>query len=106
MKKASCYQILEQELQQRILILDGGMGTMIQRQGLTEADFRGTLLKDSTFDLKGCNDILCLTKPEVVQGVYEAYLEAGADIIETNSFNATKIPLQDYGLSDKAYDIN
>lgn len=106
MIKASCYEVLEHQLKTRILVIDGAMGTMIQREKLSEEDFRGELFRDSLCDLKGCNDVLCLTKPDVVTKVHEAYLEAGADIIETNSFNATAIPLSDYDLSDRVYEIN
>ncbi len=106
MIKANCYEVLNKELQKRILILDGAMGTMIQRNNVSEADFRGERFKNSVKDLKGCNDILCLTKPELIQEIHEKYLEADADIIETNSFNATAIPLADYDLQDLAYEIN
>jgi len=81
----------------RILILDGAMGTMIQTYGLDEADFRGELLADHPVDLKGNNDILSLTRPEVISGIYRGYLEAGADIITTNTFNGTSVAQSDYG---------
>ena len=73
--------LLDELIRERILVLDGAMGTMIQRLGLTENEFRGALFKDHAFDLKGNNDILCLTQPEKVAEIYRAYLEAGADII-------------------------
>ena len=90
----------------RILVLDGAMGTMIQRCHLNEADFRGTLFVDHGFDLKGCNDVLSLTSPHVIRDIHRRYLEAGADLIETNTFNAQRISMQDYGLSDHCRDMN
>jgi 5-methyltetrahydrofolate--homocysteine methyltransferase len=92
-------------LRQRILILDGAMGTMIQQQKLSEADFRGGF-HDHAHDLKGDNDLLVLTRPDVVRDVHNAYLEAGADIIETNTFSATSIAQADYGLEGRVKDIN
>lgn len=94
------------ELNKRILILDGAMGTMIQSYGLTEQDYRGDVFADSECDLKGCNDLLCITRPDVIGAIHQAYLDAGADIIETNSFNATPIPLADYHMSDRTYELN
>ena len=93
-------------LQKRILLLDGAMGTMIQRHKLEEADYRGEQFADWNINLKGMNDLLVLTKPEVIQGIHEQYLEAGADILETNSFNATPSDLARYNLSDYAHEIN
>src|SRR5215467_8993940 len=90
----------------RILVLDGAMGTMIQSYKLGEADFRGTRFADHPRDLKGCNDLLCLTRPEIVQEIHRRYLDAGADIIETNTFNAQAVSLADYGLEPVAYEIN
>jgi methionine synthase I (cobalamin-dependent) len=90
----------------RILVLDGAMGTMIQQSHLNEADFRGTLFVDHGFDLKGCNDVLSLTAPHVIRDIHRRYLEAGADLIETNTFNAQRISMQDYGLSDHCRDMN
>lgn len=97
---------LEQLLQQRILLLDGGMGTMIQRHQLQESDYRGQRFRDFSHDLKGNNDLLCLTQPEIITAIHTAYLDAGADLIETNSFNSTAISLADYGMSDLAYELN
>ncbi len=91
---------------QRILILDGAMGTMIQRHRLTEADYRGTRFKDWPRDLKGNNDLLVLSQPEIVRGIHEAYLEAGADMVETNTFNAQTISMADYGMEALALEIN
>ena len=87
-------------LQQRILILDGAMGTMIQRYKLSEADYRGERFKDWPSDLKGNNDLLVLTKPEVIREIHEQYLAAGADILETNTFNGNRLSQADYGLQD------
>jgi len=93
-------------LAQRILVIDGAMGTMIQRRGLSEADFRGTLFRDWKKDLKGNNDLLSLTQPAVIEAIHTEYLEAGADIIETNTFSSTAIAQADYGLQAHAYDLN
>ena len=99
-------QTLKQLLDQRILILDGAMGTMIQRYGLNEQDFRGSLFPDSAVELKGNNDLLCLTAPHLIDEIHCAYLEAGADIIETNSFNANAISMADYRLESQVKEIN
>ena len=99
-------QTLKQLLNQRILILDGAMGTMIQRYGLNEQDFRGSLFPDSAVELKGNNDLLCLTAPHLIDEIHRAYLEAGADIIETNSFNANAISMADYRLESQVKEIN
>ncbi|RYZ22428.1 MAG: 5-methyltetrahydrofolate--homocysteine methyltransferase [Chitinophagaceae bacterium] len=93
-------------LQERILIIDGAMGTMIQRHGLQEVDYRGARFADWPSDLKGNNDLLCLTQPEIIKGIHRQYLEAGADIIETNTFNAQRISLEDYGMQALAYELN
>ncbi|MFO1218838.1 MAG: homocysteine S-methyltransferase family protein [Burkholderiaceae bacterium] len=93
-------------LQQRIVIIDGAMGTMIQRHALGEAEFRGERFKDHAKDLKGNNDLLSLTRPAVVRAIHDAYLAAGADIIETNTFGATRIAQEDYALADAAREMN
>ncbi len=93
-------------LKERILILDGAMGTMIQRHKLSEKDFRGERFKDHPHDLKGDNDLLCLTQPEIIKNIHRAYLEAGSDIIETNTFNGTSISQADYKLENIIYDLN
>ncbi|MDE2584013.1 MAG: methionine synthase, partial [Betaproteobacteria bacterium] len=93
-------------LKQRLLVLDGAMGTMIQRHGLTEKDYRGERFKDHAHDLKGNNDLLLLTKPEVIRGIHAEYLAAGADILETNTFNATKVSQADYKLEAIVYELN
>ncbi len=93
-------------LAQRIVILDGAMGTMIQRLKLVEADFRGERFKDHAKGLKGNNELLQLTRPELIQRIHEQYLEAGADIIETNTFGATRVAQDDYGLGEYAREMN
>ena len=93
-------------LQQRIAIIDGAMGTMIQRHRLVEADFRGTQFADHDKDLKGNNDLLVLTRPDVIREIHAQYLAAGADIIETNTFGATRIAQEDYGLGHVAREMN
>jgi 5-methyltetrahydrofolate--homocysteine methyltransferase len=93
-------------LSQRIVIIDGAMGTMIQRHHLTEADFRGERFADHGKDLKGNNDLLVLTRPDVIGQIHDAYLAAGADIIETNTFGATSIAQEDYGLGPIAREMN
>ena len=97
---------LRKLLAQRILILDGAMGTMVQQHHLQEADYRGARFADHGSDLKGDNDLLVLTQPELIADIHRAYLEAGADIIETNTFNATRVSQADYALSDIAYELN
>ncbi len=93
-------------LSRRILILDGAMGTMIQRHKLTEEDFRGARFADSAIPLKGNNDLLCLTRPDVIAGIHRAYLEAGADILETCSFNSNAVSQADYNLQHLVYELN
>ncbi|HCC85778.1 MAG TPA: methionine synthase, partial [Porphyromonadaceae bacterium] len=97
---------IEEILTDRILILDGAMGTMIQRHGLTEDDFSGDRFGNWPKQLKGNNDLLSITRPDVIGAIHRQYLEAGADIIETNTFNATSISMQDYGMSHLAAEIN
>ncbi len=91
---------------ERILVIDGAMGTMIQRHKLEEADYRGARFKDWHRDVKGNNDLLVLTQPALIQDIHEQYLAAGADILETNTFNAQTISMADYGMEDQAYEIN
>lgn len=97
---------LKSLLAQRILIIDGAMGTMIQRHKLEEEDYRGERFADWASDLKGNNDLLVLTQPQIIQGIHEAYLDAGADIIETNSFNGTRVSMSDYHMEDLVPEIN
>src|SRR5687768_11809017 len=92
--------------EERILVLDGAMGTMLQRYKLGEADFRGERFKDHPKDLKGNSDLLALTRPDVVRSVHDAYFEAGADFAETNTFTATAIAQADYDLQHLAYEMN
>ncbi|MDR2366182.1 MAG: homocysteine S-methyltransferase family protein, partial [Zoogloeaceae bacterium] len=93
-------------LQRRILILDGAMGTMIQGYELAEADYRGERLREHPRDLKGNNDLLTLTRPEVIREIHARYLAAGADIIETNTFNANAVSQADYGLTELVHELN
>jgi len=93
-------------LGERILFLDGAMGTMIQRHQLEEADYRGERFADWPSDLKGNNDLLVLTQPHIIRDIHTQYLEAGADILETNTFNATRVAMADYGMEELAYEIN
>src|SRR5215510_3899292 len=97
---------IRQLLQKRILIIDGAMGTMIQRYKLSEGDYRGERFKDWPTDVKGNNDLLCLTQPQIIKEIHKEYLEAGADILETNTFNAQRISLADYKMEGLAYEIN
>ncbi len=99
-------EILEKALKERILILDGAMGTMIQRHKLEEDDYRGERFKDAEKPLKGNNDLLSITRPEIIKDIHRLYFEAGADIAETNTFSGTTIAQADYGLEDAVYDIN
>src|SRR5215469_3625525 len=89
-------QLIEKALQERILIIDGAMGTMIQRHRLDEKDYRGERFKDWASDLKGNNDLLVLTQPQIIEGIHREYLDAGADIIETNTFNSQRVSMADY----------
>lgn len=98
--------LLLQQLKEKILILDGAMGTMIQRYKLSEEDFRTESLKDHSKSLKGNNDLLSLSRPEIIKEIHRAYLDSGADIIETNTFSSTSIAQEDYKLSHLAYELN
>jgi len=106
MIRPDCTEQLKALMARRILILDGAMGTMVQKHRLVEADYRGTRFADHPKDLKGNNDLLLLTRPDVIRGIHAAYLEAGADIIETNTFNATKISQAEYGLEAIVHELN
>jgi len=97
---------IEEQLKQRILLIDGGMGTMIQEHKLQEEDYRGERFSDWHCDLKGNNDLLVLTQPQLIRGIHSAYLEAGADILETNTFNATTIAMADYDMQSLSEEIN
>ncbi len=97
---------LKQALKNRILVLDGGMGTMIQSYKLEESDYRGERFADWVSDLKGNNDLLSITQPTIICDIHKAYLEAGADIIETNTFNGTSIAMADYSMESLAYELN
>lgn len=102
MTKDDIFKILEE----RILVLDGAMGTMIQRHKLQEADYRGERFKDYIYDLKGNNDLLSLSQPTIIKDIHRAYLAAGADIIETNTFNSTRVSMADYHMEDLVPEIN
>jgi len=97
---------IEDILKERILVIDGAMGTMIQRHTLTEEDFRGERFKNHTHPLKGNNDILSLTRPDIIKDIHRQYFAAGADIAETNTFSGTTIAQADYHLEDAVYDLN
>src|SRR4051794_18051695 len=97
---------LDALLAKRILVLDGAMGTMVQRHQLTEADFRGERFREHPRDLRGNNDVLVLTRPDVIAGIHRQYLEAGADIIETNTFSGTVVAQADYALEPVVYELN
>jgi 5-methyltetrahydrofolate--homocysteine methyltransferase len=98
--------LLDSLLARRVLVLDGAMGTMVQRHSLTDADYRGTRFADHGHDLKGDTDVLVLTQPDIVAGIHDAYLAAGADLIETNTFGATAVAQADYGLEAHVYEMN
>jgi 5-methyltetrahydrofolate--homocysteine methyltransferase len=98
--------LLEEHLARRILVMDGAMGTMVQRHDLGEADYRGERFRDHPLDLKGNNDLLVLTRPDLIEGIHRAYLEAGADIVETDTFTATSIAQADYGLASEAREMH
>ncbi|MGH8281708.1 MAG: homocysteine S-methyltransferase family protein, partial [Gammaproteobacteria bacterium] len=102
----SCQKQLETLLAKRILLLDGAMGTMIQSYRLSEQEFRGQRFQDHPRDLKGDNDLLVLTHPQVIEEIHQAYLDAGADIIETNTFNSTAISQADYATQSLVYELN
>ena len=97
---------LQALLQERLLILDGAMGTMIQRHNLQEADYRGERFRDHARDLKGNNDLLLLTRPDIIRGIHADYLAAGADILETCTFNSNAPSQADYGLQALVYELN
>ncbi|MCK5432687.1 MAG: homocysteine S-methyltransferase family protein, partial [Gammaproteobacteria bacterium] len=97
---------LEKALQERILLLDGAIGTMIQSYQLEEADYRGERFADHPCDLKGNNDLLSITRPDIIKAIHAAYFDAGADIVETNTFNSTSIAMADYQQEDLVYELN
>ena len=97
---------IQQEIKKRVLVLDGAMGTMIQLHKLGEADFRGDRFTEWTRSLKGNNDLLSIVRPDIIREIHEAFLEAGADILETNTFNANRISQSDYGMEELVYELN
>ncbi|MBI1650611.1 5-methyltetrahydrofolate--homocysteine methyltransferase [Hyphomicrobium sulfonivorans] len=106
LERKPSFAALEAAANERILIIDGAMGTMIQRYKLDEDGYRGVRFKDWHRDVKGNNDLLVLTQPQIIGAIHDEYFAAGADIIETNTFNAQKISLADYGMEDLAYEVN
>jgi len=106
MTRAERLSRLRDIARQRILVIDGAMGTMIQRHNLQEEDYRGTRFADWGHDVKGNNDLLSVTQPKIIYDIHAQYLDAGADIIETNTFNSTSISLADYGMEKLAYELN
>lgn len=98
--------LIEEALEKRILVIDGAMGTMIQRYTLSEEDFRGARFKDWHQDVKGNNDLLSITRPDIIEQIHTQYLQAGADILETNTFSSTSIAQADYDMSALAYELN
>ena len=99
-------EMIQSLFREKILVLDGAMGTMLQSYGLNEEDFRGERFADHPCDLKGNHDILWLTQPKIVEDIHDAYFNAGADMVETNTFNATAISQADYQTQDIIYEIN
>src|SRR5690606_23980318 len=97
---------IQEELRKRILILDGAMGTMLQKYKYTEADFRGERFKDWAYPLQGNNDLLSLTQPGTIAEIHRQYFEAGADIVETNTFSSTTIAMADYQMEGPVYELN
>ncbi len=98
--------LIKLAMEDRILVLDGAMGTMIQRHKLAEADYRGTRFKDWPQDVKGNNDLLSLTQPDIIKDIHRQYYAAGSDFVETNTFNSTRVSQADYGMEDLAYELN
>src|SRR6266550_8243450 len=97
---------ISNELKKRILVIDGAMGTMIQRYKLEEKDYRGERFKDWHCDVKGNNDLLSITQPQIIEAIHKEYLEAGADIVETNTFSSTVIAQADYDMQAIAFELN
>ena len=104
--RPDCTEALKAELRRRIMVIDGAMGTAIQRDRPDEAGYRGERFKDWPSDLVGNNDLLTLTQPQIIEGIHREYLEAGADILETNTFNANSVSLSDYGMEELSYELN
>ena len=97
---------IQEELEKRVLVIDGAMGSMIQQYKLTEKDFRGKRFSDWHKDLQGNNDLLSITQPQIIKTIHKEYLKAGADIIETNTFSDTKIAMADYDMQEFVYELN
>ena len=105
-KKRPLDSDLDKLIKKRIVMLDGAMGTMIQQEKLEEADFRGDHFKNHPKELKGNNDLLCLTRPDIIKKIHKSYFDAGSDIVETNTFSATSISMADYNLEDIVPELN
>ena len=105
-KKRPLDSDLDKLIKKRIVMLDGAMGTMIQQEKLEEADFRGDHFKNHPSELKGNNDLLCLTRPDIIKKIHKSYFDAGSDIVETNTFSATSISMADYNLEDIVPELN
>src|ERR671911_93593 len=103
--RPDCTDALTTAMRERILVIDGAMGTAIQRDRPDEAGYRGERFADWHLDVQGNNDLLSITAPEIIRSIHEEYLESGADLIETNTFNANAISLSDYGMSELAYEL-
>ena len=97
---------IEQELEKRVLVIDGAMGTMIQQYKLEEKDYRGKRFADWPKDLRGNNDLLSITRPDIIKAIHKEYLKAGADILETNTFSGTTVAMADYGMEELVYELN
>ncbi|MGH7822240.1 MAG: homocysteine S-methyltransferase family protein, partial [Candidatus Binatia bacterium] len=106
MRAPTTQETLEKLLAERILILDGAMGTMIQRHRLSEDDFRGEILHDHPHELKGNLDVLSLTRPEIIEDIHRSFFDAGADVVETNTFSANAVSQADYRLEDRIRELN
>lgn len=106
MNRKPSWKVFHDAAEQRILIIDGAMGTMIQRHKLGEKEYRGERFKDWPRDVKGNNDLLVLSQPDIIRDIHEQYLDAGADIIETNTFNAQRVSMADYGMADLSRELN
>ncbi|MBI3693200.1 MAG: homocysteine S-methyltransferase family protein, partial [Mycolicibacterium aromaticivorans] len=104
--RPDCTDALAATLRRRIVVIDGAMGTAIQRDRPDEAGYRGERFKDWPSDLVGNNDLLTLTQPHIIEGIHREYLDAGADILETNTFNANAVSLSDYGMAELGYELN
>src|SRR5690606_22418577 len=99
-------ETIQKELEKRVLVIDGAMGTMIQQYKLEEKDYRGERYADWPKDLRGNNDLLSITQPQIIKSTHKEYLKAGADIVETNTFSSTSVAMADYGMEELVYELN